>query len=56
MQLHEAVLDAVVDHLDVVAGGARSQVGNARVAVDMGRGGLQDGAHPVVASPAGRRA
>ena len=50
-QFHEAVLDAVVDHLDVVAGGARPQVGDAGLILDVGRGRLQDGGHPVVHLP-----
>ena len=40
-ELHVAVLDAVVDHLHVVAGAARAHVGDARLAV-VGLGG--DGA------------
>ena len=57
-ELHEAVLDAVVDHFDVVAGGARPQVGDAGLAVDVGGGGLQHVTHPVVglAAAAGHQA
>ena len=38
-ELHVTVLDAVVHHLDVVAGATRADVGDARLAVHFGRDG-----------------
>jgi hypothetical protein len=41
-QLHVGVLDAVVDHLDEVAGAVRPDVGAARLTVDLRRNALQE--------------
>jgi hypothetical protein len=42
-QLHVAILDAVVHHLDVVPGAAWANVDHARLAIDLGGNGLEDG-------------
>jgi hypothetical protein len=47
-ELHDAVLDAVVDHFHVVARRARAQVRHAGFAVHLGGHGLQDGLYPRV--------
>ena len=48
-ELHVGVLDAVVDHLDVVTGAVGADVGAARRAVDVGGDRLEDGLdRPVV--------
>ena len=47
-ELHIGVLDAVVDHLDEVAGAVGTDVGAARRAVDVGRDGLQHRPQAVV--------
>ena len=47
-ELHVGVLDAVVHHLDEVAGAVRADVGAARHAVDLGRDLLEDRAEGLV--------
>ncbi len=47
-ELHVAVLDAVVHHLDEVPGAARPDVGHARAVVHLRRDGLPDGADLLV--------
>ncbi len=45
---HQAVFDAVVDHLDVVAGRARPEIGDARLAIDLGGDGFQHRPDPLI--------
>ena len=47
-ELHVGVLDAVVHHLDEVAGAVRADVGAARGSVDVGADRLQHGAERLV--------
>ena len=47
-QLHVAVLDSIVNHLDVVAGAALSDVGDARTGVRLRRHLLEDGLDALV--------
>ena len=50
-ELHQAVLDPVVDHLHVVPGRTRSELGHAGLAVHLGRDRLEDRSHPLVGLP-----
>ncbi len=50
-QLHQAVLDTVVDHLHVVTGRVRSQIGDAGLAVRTGGDGLEEGPDGLVGLP-----
>ena len=47
-ELHDRVLDAVVNHLYKVPGRSRTEPGHARFPVDFRRGCLQDGTNPLV--------
>ncbi len=42
-ELHVAILDAVMHHLDVVTGTARPHVSHARLVIDLGADGLENG-------------
>ena len=57
-QLHDAVFDAVVDHLHEVPGRSRPQPGHARIAVDLRRSRFKDGTDALVGlfRPAGHDA
>src|SRR5437588_5314381 len=54
-ELHVAVLDAVVHHLDVVARAARPDVCDARAVVNLGGDGLPDGTYLLVGLPVAAR-
>lgn len=46
-ELHVAVLDAIVDHFHVVTGTAGTDVGHARLTIDFGGNGFEDGLHHI---------
>ena len=54
-ELHVAVLDAVVNHLDVVARAARPDVCDARAVVNFGGDGFPDGTYLLVGLPVAAR-
>ena len=47
-ELHVAILDAVVHHLDEVAGAVRSDVGDAWPGIALGRDGIKNRGHVLV--------